>query len=819
MVDITWDRETNNLLNEASIDYLSSPYKLKTSFKTHSIVVQEHQTGKIIAFYDGSTYILDGRKYEECNQGRQYVLENYEPIVYEHRPLKDFKKYILENDIDKVVAHNQINFDLLVGKLEDDMDYTIEEDTWCGKAVDFKDTLVISKTQNPDRFGGHSLDALAEKTGDKKVQFRKHLHESVRYLDFAADMLYYNIKDVLANTSVYKWLLEEQAGWDWEPAIKLEKAVAWIITNQEHRGFKFDKVLAESNIAELDVLMEERRIRAEPVIPMKKPTQAFMKTVTPPAVQFLKSGGYSSYIKKFVEKHEGKLLSEDSEFPLKVELFGEVHELPMPLEPLVNEVKATLDDSTHIKNWLVGLGWSPSEYKEKDLSIKSGKGKPKRTREEFEKAVEDYVEQTLNSNFAEDRCDHLETTPAGLKSRLLKTKEGKSCKVLTNPNFTKGQEKEICPNLLAMAEKFPYARDVVDYLTYKHRRNSILGGGLEWDEEEEAEKGYMAYVREDGRIATPADTCGAATSRFKHKVVANIPRVSSLYGDKMRAMFCVDNTHYQLGYDFDSLEAKMESSYCWRYDETKEYCNSLTMDKPNDVHTVLAAKISKLIGRTFNRTPAKSTKYAATYGATEKKIAKTIGEPLHIGAQVFTAFWQAALPLDSLKIALKKYWETVGGKKFILGIDGRKVPTRSAHAILNSLFQSAGVICAKKAMVLHYHKLKAEGLTVDFFKDDWKSKNFCQQLVAYHDEAQLEVSKSLVKFKMFATKEEAQTFKDQQVEVWSDIKDSPKGGFYVAYCRAGELASEAVNEAGRFYKLNVPLTAGYIIGKDWAMCH
>lgn len=816
-MDISWDRETNGLLNETSIDYTASPYKLKPSFKTHSIVVQEHQTNKIIAFYDGDKYILDGRRYEESNEGQQYILENYEPIEYEHRPLKDFKKYILENKIEKVIAHNQINFDLLVGKLEDDMDYEIEKDLWCGKEVCFEDTLVISKTLNPDRFGGHSLDALAEKTGDKKVQFRKHLHESVRYLDFAADMLYYNIKDVKANTGVYHWLKKEQGQWNWQPAISLEKSVAWIITNQEHRGFQFDRELAEKNIAELDILMEERRLRAEPILPPKKPTQAFLKDVTPPVRQFLKTGGYSSYIIKFVEKHNGKLLSDKDDWPLKVELFDKVYELPMPLEPLVTEVKATLNDTTHIKNWLVGLGWVPSEFKEKDLSVRTGK--IRRTPEEFEKAVDDYVEQTLNCNFKEERCDFLETTPYALKSRLMRTKEGKSCKVATNPNFTKGQEKEICPNLLAMAENFPYARDVVDYLTYKHRRNSILGGGLEWDEEEEAEKGFMAYVREDGRIATPADTCGAATSRFKHKVVANIARVTSLYGENMRALFRTSDDFYQLGYDFDSLEAKMESSYCWKYDPTKEYCNSLTMDKPNDVHTVLAAKISLLIGRKFNRTPAKSTKYAATYGATEKKIAKTIGEPLAVGAQVFNAFWQAAFPLDGLKVALKKYWETVGGKKFILGIDGRRVPTRSAHAILNSLFQSAGVICAKKAMVLHYHKLKAEGLTIDFFKDDWRNKKFCQQLIAYHDECQLEVSKSLVKFKTFQTKEEAQTFKDTQKEVWSDIKPNPKGGFYVAYCRAGELASEAVREAGEFYKLNVPLTAGYILGRNWADCH
>ena len=102
------------------------------------------------------------------------------------------------------------------------------------------------------------------------------------------------------------------------------------------------------------------------------------------------------------------------------------------------------------------------------------------------------------------------------------------------------------------------------------------------------------------------------------------------------------------------------------------------------------------------------------------------------GQAVFDAFWEAAAPLNGLKKRLAQYWENQGGKKFILGIDGRKVPTRSAHAILNSLFQSAGVICAKRAMVLHDQKLKAEGLSVDFFRDDWKNKQFCQQLIAYH---------------------------------------------------------------------------------------
>lgn len=727
MIDITWDRETTGLLDETAIDYTTSPYSLRKSFKTNCIVVEEHQTGKIIAFYDGPKYILDGRKYEEKGVHGTYTLQNYVPQEYEHHTLKEFKNYVVHAPIRKVIAHNQINFDLLVGKLEDDMDFTIEQDTWCGKPVEFEDTLVLSKTLNPDRFGGHSLDKLSEKVSIQKIEFRKHMPADIRFLEFAADELYYCIYDVKANTQVYHYLDKERQGWDWSDAISLEKAVAELITRQTHRGFKFDKELAEKNVKELDALMEERRVRVTPVLPKRPATQAFMKNFTPPVRQFKKDGSYAADLIKFVEKHGG-VLNENR----TVELFDKTYELPLPNEPLITEMDATIDDTTHIKEWLCSLGWQPQEYKEKDLSVDTKK--IKLTKDKLEASIARYVAQTLASNFCEDRCDHLDTTKQKLKAQLLKRAEaGRAIKVLTNPSFTVGQDKEMDPGLTVIAEKFPFVRDVVEYLTYKHRRNSILGGGAEWDEDEEPEKGFIASVREDGRIPTPADTCGAATSRMKHKLVANISRVTSLYGEPMRAMFGVDDDCYQIGYDFDSLEAKEEASYCWRYEEgNKEYCLSLLQDKPNDVHTMMARKISSLIGRDFKRSPAKSIKYGATYGAQAKKVAKIIGDNITVGQQVFDAFWEAAAPLNKLKKKLAQYWENQGGKKFILGIDGRKVPTRSAHAILNSLFQSAGVLCAKRAVVIHDRKLKAEGLLVDFFKDDWKNKPFCQQMIAYH---------------------------------------------------------------------------------------
>jgi DNA polymerase I-like protein with 3'-5' exonuclease and polymerase domains len=327
---------------------------------------------------------------------------------------------------------------------------------------------------------------------------------------------------------------------------------------------------------------------------------------------------------------------------------------------------------------------------------------------------------------------------------------------------------------------------------------------------------------------------------MKHRGVANIPRATSLYGENMRAMFGVNvkEGFYQLGYDFASLEAMIESHYCWRYDADKEYCNSLVLEKPNDVHTKTAAKISQVIGQEFKRTPAKSVKYCCSYGGQPKRVAKTVGCSLELGAQIHAAFWDAAKPLAELAEKLKKYWETTGQKKFILGVDGRKIPTRSASALINSLFQSAGVICAKRSMVIHERKLKEAGLFVDFFRDDWKSRAFVQQLIAYHDEAQMEVHKSLIKWKFVQIKgpwevevdgkmEPSPEVKAAEAELkafkaenpgWSEIGHSDKA-CYIGYTAAGTLIQESVVEASRFYNLNVTLAADYILGRNWRECH
>ena len=850
----TFDLESNNLLNDESVDYLSSPYKLKDSFDMHCIVVESHITGEILAFHDGDKYEFDGRAYVESDEKYEYRLENYEPQEYTHFPMSAFQDFVDgvgffadkdEYKITKVVGHNIINFDLLAIKLYFKMNYSVKYNTWSESKVEICDTMILSKVLNPDRFGGHSLAELSSKAGgDVKLDFRKNIPIEHRFKTFAADMLYYCIYDNKSNTAVYKYLMEEWGDYDkWAEPFVLEQRIADIVTRQEHRGFAFNMKQAEENIKDLDAKMEACRLEAEPVLPPKAATKGYLKDFIPPKLQFKKNGEPTSNILKFAAKHDGEVVQREDDYWLIA--LGQEFKLPISSEEPICDptVPSTLNDTTHIKNWLVGLGWSPSEYKDKDITLKSGT-KIKKDEVQMEKAIRDYVDQTLASNFCHDRCEHLECTPETLewklRDRLAKAK-GRGVKVLTNPSFTKGQEKEICPNLTALGEKFPYATQIVEYLTYKHRRNSILGGGADWEDDEEDQeynKGYLAAVRADGRIPTPAATCDAATSRMKHRLVANIPRVTSLYGFQMRNMFGVEvPAYFQIGYDFDSLEAKIESHYCWRYEaDPHEYCNALLLEKPHDVHSMMARRITETIGRKFERSPAKSVKYGITYGAQAAKVAKTIGSDMYTGQQVYDAFWEAAKPLALLKERLNDFWVKTG-KKYILGIDGRKVPTRSAHAILNSLFQSGGVICAKRAMVIYDDLIEEEGLAVDFFVDDWKNKSFVQQMIAYHDEAQLEVTRDLVEFKWFSkeslgwkseeddkeclakvnawkAEEEARTGK-----IWANVHESPKGGWFTAYSRAGELASLAVGMAGKYYGLNVELTAGYDLGNSWASCH
>lgn len=296
----------------------------------------------------------------------------------------------------------------------------------------------------------------------------------------------------------------------------------------------------------------------------------------------------------------------------------EGREYSLDYEECVKEsLEADIKDLAHIKWYLTELGWEPSQWNMRDLTRDIHK--KVLPRDKFEETVRRYASNTMESPFKALRLKLLELPESTTEEQLynfLINKDTKMLKVPTTPPLRVGATKELCPNLSKLAEDshIEFIKDLVEFYTYQHRRNSI-GGGL--DEEGEESKGFESYVRADGRISTPVDTLGTATSRMGHKVVANIPRVSSLYGEKMRALFCAsppgkEGHHIQYGFDFASLEAMIEGHYVLQYPGGEEMLSALLAEKPNSLHCINARKLG------VSRDSAKAISYGFLYNGSYK---------------------------------------------------------------------------------------------------------------------------------------------------------------------------------------------------------
>lgn len=97
------------------------------------------------------------------------------------------------------------------------------------------------------------------------------------------------------------------------------------------------------------------------------------------------------------------------------------------------------------------------------------------------------------------------------------------------------------------------------------------------------------------------------------------------------------------------------------------------------------------------------------YGAQKNKIAVMLDVSVEKGQEVIDAFWDSNIGLKKCREFLEKQWESTG-KKYIVGVDGRKVHTRSKHSLLNCFLQSAGAIGMDLAGNIWHEKMKKEGL-------------------------------------------------------------------------------------------------------------
>lgn len=781
-MDFVIDIEANMLLQDA-LDYSELPYKLKEDFKIWCVVVRHVQTGM-------TKYLLQ---------------ENLS---------KDNLRHLLRK-CTHLIGHNIVQYDLPILQLYGILDYEIKYPgsdsvaTLFGRNVHVTDTLLLSKLLNADRFGGHSLDAWGKRLGNYKGDFKD-------FSQFSQKMLDYCIQDTSVNVDIYLELLKEKGEHDWSVPYSMEIKLYDLGLKRELFGFSFDRELAEANLRELETLMSKIAEKVNPLLPEKKMTKGAVKEYIMPKIKFKKDGSISAVFQKFLDKHNAIYCSEDN----SVEYQGKHFEVNSEL-PLKTTETATIEDIDTVKSYLISLGWVPSEIKERDLTKNTDKSVKKVP--EIQEAIDRYIKQTEESVFKQLRLDFFEVETIEelaklLKDRLDETKPqmkwGKvqpqrPIFVPTTPKLTVGVEKELCPNLVALGEKAEFVKDVVKYYTYRHRKNAIAGGAV--DEEGEPETGFISCVRDDGRIPTPADTLGANTGRYRHKIVCNIPRVTSLYGEPMRNLFGCGEGFYQLGFDFASLEARIMGHYVIPFKDGESLAESLVAEKPNDIHSINARKLG------IDRSAAKSFSYAAIYGAQPKKLAKMLGVPMKEAERLFNDYWDAVPALKELKTVVEKEWEQ-GGKKFIKGLDGRLLHTRSKHSLINVLFQSGGAIAAKWTTVKLCQFLENKELLGNPFTDSATDIKVWM-MIEMHDEAQMAVHPSLLKIRG-GFQEEEQAKKDQEgLSGCSAIGHGSKGYYYGLKTVPVEAIQTAIAEVCSTFKMNVDLGFEWIPGKTWGQCH
>ena len=266
---------------------------------------------------------------------------------------------------------------------------------------------------------------------------------------------------------------------------------------------------------------------------------------------------------------------------------------------------------------------------------------------------------------------------------------------------------------------------------------------------------WIEATREDGRVHGKVITNGTVTGRMSHQSpnMAQVPAVYSPYGKECRALWIANKGYKLVGVDASGLELRMLAHYM----NDKEYTNEIIN---GDIHT--ANKTSAGLG---SRDEAKTFIYAFIYGAGDKKIGSILGRSEADGRRVKEKFLRHTPSLRSLREKV----DGVAKKRWLRGLDQRKILVRHPHAALNTLLQGAGACVMKYALTL------LEEYVI-------KKRIKAYPVVNVHDEFQYEVEESKTK-------------------------------------EFGELAVQSIIQAGKDLKIRCPLDGEYKIGNNWAETH
>lgn len=169
-------------------------------------------------------------------------IDTDEVVTFSDTTLGLFKPW-LESEVDRLIFHNGISFDVPVLEGLMSVDFS---------GVQLEDTLVMSQLYQPNLEGGHSLAAWGERLGFEKGDYED-------WSKFTDEMLEYCIRDTKVTTKVYRHLVAHELSDD---AKLLEYEIKKQCSLQERTGWYFDLHGAIQLLAEIN---EDLRLAEEEV--------------------------------------------------------------------------------------------------------------------------------------------------------------------------------------------------------------------------------------------------------------------------------------------------------------------------------------------------------------------------------------------------------------------------------------------------------------------------------------------------------------------------------------------------------------------------
>ncbi len=317
--------------------------------------------------------------------------------------------------------------------------------------------------------------------------------------------------------------------------------------------------------------------------------------------------------------------------------------------------------------------------------------------------------------------------------------------------FTAGGKPMIDEDVLESLD-YPEAKRLVKYFMLDKRIGMLAEGT----------NGWMKLVGKDGRLHGRCNTNGAATGRATHSNpnMAQVPSVRKEYGKECRQLFTVPSGFKLVGTDLSGIELRCLAHYLAAYDGG-EYGKEIL---EGDIHT----RNQEAAGLP-TRDTAKTFIYALLYGGGDLKIGSIVGGGKKEGKEMKEKFFTALPAFKTLSSKVAKASE----RGYMIGLDGRRIPVRSAHGAINSLLQGAAAQIAKLWMIRYEENCEKEG---------WKNGEDFWLSAFVPDEIQLTVREGFAE-------------------------------------RAAEIAVASANQAGEELGMRCRVDAEAKIGMNWYDCH